>query len=204
MGFNIGSLIGAVAPALGAVIGGPPGAAIGSMIGAGAQAMDPPRAQAAIGRQTQPGPVSVSATSVVPPTSMLAMPPVSQAAPSMAMASTLPQVIRRGTEFALGTGLGYMLNGNGNGKTPLQQILARARAATGGPVIRNKIIDAAKTCGLSTAAQTFGISVQDVCQVVVRGRTRRRRGISAADIRRTKRTIYFASKIRKDLKVLAR
>ena len=204
MGFNIGSLVGAVAPALGAVLGGAPGFAIGNLIGAGAQAVDPPRQQAAVGRATQPGPVSVTATSVVPPMTMLPMPAVSQAAPSMAMAATVPQVIRRGAEFALGTGLGYMMNGNGNGHSPLQQILARARQATGGPVTRNKIIDAAKTCGLQTAAQTFGISVQDVCQVVVRGRTRRRRGISAADIRRTKRTINFASKIRKDLKALAR
>ena len=204
MGFNIGSLIGAVAPVLGGLVGGAPGAALGSAIGAGAMAIDPERqATATVGRATQPGPVSVSATSVAPQ-AFLPMPPVSQAAPSMAMAS-VPNVIRRGAEFGTGLATGYFFNGNGGGsKSQLQMILARARQATGGPVTRNKIIDAAKTCGLPTAAQTFGISVQDVCQVVVRGRTRRRRGISAADIRRTKRTIHFASKIRKDLKALAR
>jgi len=71
-------------------------------------------------------------------------------------------------------------------------------------VTRNKIIEASKACGLEVAANTFGLDMREVCLVVVKGRTRRRRGVSAADIRRTKRTINFASKIRKDLKALAR
>jgi len=124
------------------------------------------------------------------------------------MAARVPTVARRAGDLIAGTGLGYLFGGNGYtngaGRSPVQQILAQARAATGGPVTRNKIIDAAKTCGLEVAAQTFGLAVPQVCQVVVKGRTRRRRGISAADIRRTKRTIHFANKIRKDLKSLSR
>ncbi len=109
----------------------------------------------------------------------------------------------------VGVGLGLstlpsIFSGGGNGQNPISVILAKARAATGGPVTRNKIIEAAKACGLEVAGQTFGLDIREVCLVVVKGRTRRRRGVSAADIRRTKRTIGFASKIRKDLKALAK
>jgi len=116
----------------------------------------------------------------------------------------LPSVIRDvGVGLGISTVLPIFGGGNG-GQNPISVILAKARAATGGPVTRNKIIEAAKACGLEVAAQTFGLDVREICLVVVKGRTRRRRGVSAADIRRTKRTIGFASKIRKDLKALAR
>ena len=201
MGFNIGRFIGAIAPAVGGAFGGPVGGAIGLGVQA-ALASDSPSAAATVGRTTQPGPVSISpvATSQFQGGGFFP----SSTGPTFASLSRLPSVIRD-----IGTGIGLsslpsIFNGGGNGNNPISIILAKARAATGGPVTRNKIIEASKACGLETAAATFGLDMREVCLVVVKGRTRRRRGVSAADIRRTKRTIGFASKIRKDLKVLAR
>ena len=87
------------------------------------------------------------------------------------------------------------------GEEPVEAAIREAREETGGSVTRNNIIDAAKVCGIDTAASTFGISTQDVCFVVIKGKTRRRRGISAADIRRTRRVINFNKKLTKDLRV---
>jgi len=201
MGFSIGRFIGSIAePILGA-LGGPIAGALGAGISAGL-APDPPVAVAALGRATQPGPVSAPIPLISPQFSGSFQP--SSIAPTMASLARLPAVIR---DVGVGLGLGSLpsIIGGGNGtRSPISTILAKARAATGGPVTRNKIIDAAKTCGLEVAANTFGLEVREVCMVVVKGRTRRRRGVSAADIRRTKRTINFASKVRKDLKALAR
>ncbi len=204
MGFNIGRFIGSIAPAIGTAIGGAfggfGGAAIGGAVGTGVQqgfAPDPKAIQiATVGRATQTGPVFGG----------LGGPQFSGGGtflPSSVGPVASVGALTRG--FARGGPLAQLFgNGNGNGKNPIQIILAKARAATGGPVTRNKIIDAAKACGLETAAATFGIDLREVCLVIVKGRTRRRRGVSAADIRRTKRTINFASKVRKDLKALAR
>jgi len=201
MGFNIGRFLGSIAPAIGGLIAGPVGAALGVGVSA-ALAPNSPAAAATVGRATQPGPISIAPTANQQfqgggfgPTSI---------APTFASLARLPSVIRD-----IGTGLGLstlpsLFSSNGNGKSPISVILAKARAATGGPVTRNRLIDSVKVCGIDTTAQTFGLDIREVCLVVVRGRTRRRRGVSAADIRRTKRTIGFASKIRKDLKALAR
>lgn len=200
MGFSIGRFLGKIAgPVIGGLIGGPPGAAVGGAISAGFA--DEPAQAASIGRATQPGPVSTgplvgpaqfSPGFTAAPTSI---------GPTFASLARLPQI--------LGTGAGALalqqsMTSRTNGGSPISIILAKARRATGGTVTRNKIIDAAKFCGLETAANTFGLDTREVCLVVVKGRSRRRRGVSAADIRRTKRTIGFASKIRKDLKVLAK
>jgi len=205
MGFNIGRFFGSIAPEAGAAaggfFGGPGGAALGFAVGSAVEAgltPDAPSRAATVGRTTQPGPVSVSSVGrnlqfggggrFLP----------SSVGPTLALGSL------RGFGRKGGTALTLFGNGNGNGKNPIQIILAKAREATGGPVTRNRIIDAAKACGLETTASTFGIDLREVCLVIVKGRTRRRRGVSAADIRRTKRTINFASKVRKDLKALAR
>lgn len=200
MGFNIGRFIGSIAPAVGSIFG-PAGTAVGVGVSAALAPSPSPAAAATVGRATQPGPVSIGPT-VRPQFQGGGFGPTS-VVPQLAALGRLPSVIRD-----IGTGIGLSqlptLFGGDNGKNPISVILAKARAATGGPVTRNKIIEASKACGLETAASTFGLDIREVCLVVVRGRTRRRRGVSAADIRRTKRTINFASKIRKDLKVLAR
>jgi len=201
MGFNIGRFIGAVAPVVGGAFGGPIGAGIGTAISIG---LAPDTSSAAtVGRATQPGPISAAPVPVNPQFLGGGFAPTS-IAPTFASLARLPSVAR---DVGIGLGLGSlpaMFSGANGQRNPISTILAKARAATGGPVTRNKIIEAAKACGLEVASNTFGLDVREVCLVVVKGRTRRRRGVSAADIRRTKRTINFASKIRKDLKVLAR
>jgi len=200
MGFNIGRFLGGIAPAVGSFFG-PIGTAVGLGVQAGF-AEEPAAAQAAtLGRATQPGPVSVSQPQARVSGGFQFLP--TSVAPTFRTAGLGGAIIRQIPGAIAGATLPSLF-GNGNGKSPISQILAQARAATGGPVTRNKIIEAAKACGLETAASTFGLDVRQVCLVIVKGRTRRRRGVSAADIRRTKRTIGFASKIRKDLKALAR
>lgn len=71
----------------------------------------------------------------------------------------------------------------------IASILALSRENTGRPASAKKIREAARVCGIDVAASTFGISVQDVCTIIVSRRTRRGRGISAADLRRTRSTI---------------
>ncbi len=204
MGFNIGRFIGSIAPTLGkavgtafgGIVGGQLGGAVGTGVQQGLVAEPEAIRIATVGRATQPsavfgglgGPQFSGGGTFLP----------SSIGPVASLGA-----IGRGAAI-LSPLLTIPFLGGGNGKNPIQVILAKARAATGGPVTRNKIIDAAKACGLETAAATFGIDLREVCLVIVKGRTRRRRGVSAADIRRTKRTINFASKVRKDLKALAR
>jgi len=201
MGFSIGRFLGSLAPAIGSIFG-PAGTAVG--LGVSAALSGEPEKAATVGRQTQPGPISPPAALVGPQT--FAPAPTFRATSIGPTQASFGGAIARGAVgLGLGLGLERMISGRGNGNgSPISKILAKARQATGGPVTRNKIIDAAKVCGLEVAAETFGLDVREVCMVVVRGRTRRRRGVSAADIRRTKRTIGFASKIRKDLKALAK
>jgi len=194
MGFNIGALIGSIAPALGGILGGLPGAIIGTGIAAG---LSSPvgRSTAVATRAPQ-----IPASSVVPTTA------------SRISLQSLPSAVRSG--FAAGpvlrsagqiaggaAGFSFLegLFANGNGQSELSQILARARENSPGAT-KKKIIAAAKACGIDLAADTFGLSAREICVVIVSGTTRRRRGVSAADIRRTKRTLRFVSSLRKDLK----
>jgi len=201
MGFSIGRFLGAIAgPVVGLATGNP---ALGLAISGAASAgfADDAARAATVGRQTQSGPISVNFPSFDPQFQGGPFIRPSQVGPQAGLGR---EIIRGLGGVGTGIAVSPLFRGGNGAKTQLQLILARARAATGGAVTRNKIIDAAKVCGLETAASTFGLSVNDVCMVVVKGRTRRRRGVSAADIRRTKRTIGFASRIRKDLKALAR
>lgn len=200
MGFNIGKLLSLGGAAVGGFFGGPAGAAAGFQLGSLVSGEE--EKAATIGRQTQPGPITPAAFT---PAAFSGATFPSFRAPSVGPTRASFAGIGRAVGTGLlGLGVGQMFGGSKNGGSPISQILAKARAATGGPVTRNRLIDAAKVCGLEVAADTFGLDVREVCMVVVKGRTRRRRGVSAADIRRTKRTINFASKIRKDLKALAR
>lgn len=194
MGFSIGQFIGAVAPFVGGAIAGPIGAVLGAGIGAGFRSEAPVPARAVTPQRDRQFPASV--TSVVPT-------PVRRfTAPPFRTAGFSPTVTRgigaAATAFGLG-GAATQLFG-GDGAETVSQILAEARLTFGRGVTKNKIIAAAKACGIEAAAATFGISTMQVCRVIVAGGTRRRRGISAADIRRTRRTLRTVKNIRADLK----
>lgn len=201
MGFSIGRLLGAVAAPLGAIFGGP----VGAIVGAGVSAA-----------LTKPAPIpgrQVSPAAVIP-----AGQPMTSVVPTPG-ADAVTQVLNI-TGGGFGTrGFGVQrqrvgfVRGAARAVAPffgagatagfvLSDILQRARENTGQRVSKNKIIDSAKACGIELTADTFGLSETDVCKVIVAGRSRRRRGISAADVRRTKRTLRFVRGIRKDLKAV--
>ncbi len=121
------------------------------------------------------------------------------AAPSPATAGIVPQVISSGVGAMAGSAVSGFLFGNGNG-TPL----SRARDASGRRPTRRQVITAARVCGLEVAAQSFGLSVTDICTIVSKGMPRRSRGISSADMRRTRSTLRKMATMRKTLKPLCR
>lgn len=211
MGFSIGSFLSSVAgPIIGGIFGGPIGAAIGAGVSAGfspggsppGRNLTPPRAPVQIATATVPK-VAVS----IP----FSRAPVRFRGPTSLQGATgRDPIVSRGgfqtasvgalTRGAIGAGIveGALSIFNRTG-SELSEILAEARSNVRGAT-KSKIIAAAKACGLEVAAATYGLDLTDVCRVVVAGRTRRRRGVSAADIRRTKRTLRFVSSLRKDLK----
>jgi len=201
MGFSIGSVLGGLLPIVGGIFGGPVGAAIGGAVGAGFA--KPTAAAPIVGRQTQPA--------VTVPQAMTSIVPVPQfAAGGGGINISFGNGGRQARTFAGGGGDRTLRGGVltqfgravGVGGGPIAEILADARAFTGGPVTKNAIIASAKVCGIDITSDTFGLTDGDVCRVIVAGRTRRRRGISAADIRRTKRTIGFVKRLTKDLKAV--
>jgi len=200
MGFEIGRFLGKVAgPILGGILGGPLGAVVGAGITAGfAQPAPIP------GRQ-----LPAAATPIRGAPTGTAVVPVPGAVTQVLQLGGNGRgfgtagfgVQRRRVGFVRGAARAVApFFGAGFAAGALTEILLEARANTGQRVTKNKIIDAAKHCGIELAADTFGISESDVCKVIVAGRTRRRRGISAADVRRTKRTLRFVGRIKKDLK----
>ncbi len=72
--------------------------------------------------------------------------------------------------------------------TQKQFILATARAFQPGATAK-KIIRSARECGIELAAATFGLDVLQVCFLISQPPIRRSRGISAADVRRTRSTM---------------
>lgn len=198
MGFNIGSLIGGLAPIIGGIFGGPGGAAIGAAVGGIAQGLDPVRVSSPPGRAT-------AAPALLPPQMASQTAPTAFSGAANRFGGFQPAALRFPTGVAGGAIGGAAVDAfssmfGSSGGTTVSQILKKARANTGGSVTRNNIIAAAKTCGIDTAAATFGLDAREICLIVMKGSSRRRRGISASDIRRTKRVIRFNKKLTKDLK----
>jgi len=200
MGFSIGRLLGKIAgPIIGGIIGGPVGAVIGAGVTAGFTKPPSP-----IGRQLAPvaAPVAGPAMTSVVPTPAGAVSQVINLAGGRGFGTEGFGVQRRRVGFVGGAARAiapFFGAGVGTGFV-ISDILQRARESSGQRVTKNKIIDSAKFCGIELTADTFGISESDVCKVIVAGRSRRRRGISAADVRRTKRTLRFVRTIRADFK----
>lgn len=200
MGFSIGRFLGKIAgPIIGAVIGGPSGALLGAGITAGLTRPSTP-----VGRQLAPvaAPVAAPAMTSVVPTPAGAITQVVNLPAARGFGQEGFGVQRRRVGFVGGAARAiapFFGAGVGTGLV-ISDILQRAREGSGQRVTKNKIIDSAKFCGIELTADTFGLSESDVCKVIVAGRSRRRRGISAADVRRTKRTLRFVRTIRADFK----
>ncbi len=85
--------------------------------------------------------------------------------------------------------------------TKRQAILSQARFFSPGATAK-KIVRSAKQCGIELAAATFGLTVLQVCFLIAQPPTRRARGISAADLRRTRSTIRKVANISRDLSAI--
>ncbi len=121
-------------------------------------------------------------------------------APSPMTAGIIAPVISSGVGAMAGSAVSSFLGfGNGNG-TPL----SRARDADGKRVTRRQVITAARVCGIETAAQSFNLSITDLCTIVSKGMPRRSRGISSTDMKRTRSTLRKMCTMRKTLKPLCR
>ncbi len=128
----------------------------------------------------------------------VAAPAPVQIQPVQAAAGVLP-AIRAGAIGAGAMATGFLGFGSGNG-TPL----SRARDSQGRRPSRRRVITAARICGLEVAAQSFGLSITELCEIVSKGMPRRSRGISSADMRRTRSTLRKMSTMRKTLRPLCR
>lgn len=201
MGFNIGGFLGAigqVAPAF-----GPIGQVVGAASRVAAAAVSPsppgratvppaPISSAPIGTQAAPAPRPI-APGIRPA-------PVSVSARRFTnFGSATRAALSPAGRAAVGTAAGAVMGFFGNGDT-ISEILKEARENMKGAT-KNKIIDAAKVCGIERAADMFGISENQVCQVILAGRTRRRRGITPAQIATTRRVIRFNKSLTKQLRV---
>ena len=150
------------------------------------------------------GPVAVGSSSVGPVGS-LAGGGFVQAGFNVPGASAIVPAIRKAIPFIVGGLVGEQIADGGQlvprDATRRQQILAVARVNSPGATSK-KIIRAAKECGLEVAAATFGLDVISVCFLLAQPPSRRSRGISAADMRRTRSTIRKVTTITKQLVAL--
>lgn len=88
------------------------------------------------------------------------------------------------------------------GLLSIKELLDLARENTGRPANAQKIIDSIRVCGIERTAEAFGLTETQVCTIAVSRRRRRARGISAADMRRTRSTIRKVHNISHDLQAL--
>ncbi len=140
---------------------------------------------------TSVGPAAIQALTTAaqiggPPLARLALPAVARIAGQV----PVPQFLQQ--EAAAGRAGGV------RSVTRRQLILMQARAFNPGATAK-KIIKAAKDCGIELAAATFGLNVLDVCFLLAQPPSRRSRGISAADMRRTRSTIRKVHTIQRQL-----
>lgn len=127
-------------------------------------------------------------------------PPSSQVGP-VAMAPRLP-TLPRVTNGVTRAGSSLPTLFRAARTSIIGDILNEATENTGRRVTSRMIRNAARHCGIEVAADTFGLDVTQVCQVIAARRRRRSRGISAADMRRTRSTIRKVICIRKQLKAI--
>ncbi len=141
---------------------------------------------------TSVGPIIEAAGQV-----LTALPPVITAITGARVGQPLPQT-GFGSPFGQ-TGLAMPAANGVRTMTRKQFILATARAANPGATAK-KILRSARECGIELSAATFGLNVLDVCFLIAQPPTRRSRGISAADLRRTRSTVRKVHNIEADFR----
>ncbi len=192
------SLVDDIAKGLDTVFG-----AVGDFIGGGnkpATAVSNITSGSGIGAIVRQGQAQAAGTSVGPviqaaEIALTALPPIIQAvqqrrapAPVTGFGSPFGQ---QGIAMPAANGVRTM--------TRKQFILATARAANPGATSK-KILRSARECGIELAAATFGLDALSVCFLISQPPTRRSRGISAADLRRTRATVRKVHNIEADFR----
>jgi len=118
-------------------------------------------------------------------------------APSGSVTPAVLQQTRTGINVPAMLGFGL------SGALTVAELLKESRQNTGRPASSKKIRASVKVCGITLTAEAFGLSESQICTIAVQTGRRRARGISAADLRRTRSTIRKVSSIRKSLVALA-
>ena len=129
-------------------------------------------------------------------------------APSVAPAPLIPAAapVLSGAARAVGSGVvsgvvsslfgGSSSSGSGG---RLKSILDAASQAAGKRITSRQIVQSVRSIGIQATADALGISAEDVAFVFVARRRRRARGISAADLRRTRSTLRKVRSIERSL-----
>ncbi len=179
MAFSLGSALGSLGGLISPIAG--LASTIGGAIGAVRGAFGAPA------RATQP-------VSVVKAQKLAGF--STSSAPSGVTRLQAPAQARGGLPLVPG-GRALTLMGRGS---RLSELLQAARTFTGRAVTAQAIRAAALTCGIALAAEIFGLNESEVCEVVIAKKRRRSRGISAADMRRTRSTLRKVCTIQRQVK----
>ena len=159
-----GSVIGIAAPLIGAYLGGPVGAAAGKVVAS----KFAPRPAALIGGPAPGYPGAVRTATPMKP-------PLRSIAPAGARA---------------GLAAGRSIDAMGVVRSVTGKLLGVMKGV-GTMVSRKKIVRLAKTVGIEVAAATLGVTALIVAQMVMddQASPKRQRGISASDVKCTRRTV---------------
>lgn len=93
-----------------------------------------------------------------------------------------------------------MLGGLRAARQGISALLSLAGAKIGRRITRSNAVGLVKRIGLEAAAIALGLSIAEMATVVASAPTRRARGISASDVKRTKRTLRKINSIACQLK----
>lgn len=81
--------------------------------------------------------------------------------------------------------------------------LAMIQKASGRRVSHRQLMQIVRVCGIDFAAESLNVDARIICQAIVTRRSRRSRGISAGDLRRTRSTIRKINNMASQLAQLA-
>ena len=87
--------------------------------------------------------------------------------------------------------------------TALQYINQVLRASCRKGTSYKRLLDAVRSCGIDAIANQIGVEPAIICQAIIDRPRRRRRGISAADLARTRSTVRKINSMQRQLKALA-
>ncbi len=116
---------------------------------------------------------------------------------------SVPAIPAKGARIPVGTALEFgalAVTGAQTGLEILRELNHQRRPECLEGISAKRIRESSRVCGLDLTAQSVGRPIEVVCQIVASRPRRRSRGISAADLRRTRSTARKINTTRKMLK----